>query len=280
MRKTFLQICLFLFLFSITLPIYAVEDVCWSQRWYKLYECRLEKVCSEYTSEKPTYRVEDYLPAEEMSNAIEGVIQQASEFYNAKGLYRENMGSIYKCAMIQSQKNSLEFLITQLKQESSGHLSDTLEWQMNQRINRLDISAGTIWCVLTDRDTIQNKLNILRETTHEACRYVNYLEYMKEYYSLPDVIANQLGEREWGYPLTEIPESIAGIHLEISEEIAHTYKVFPIAYHSYSEYENNFPIHFLLEVIKADFKLVRNRFHETLMPIAQLGYKVINAMSY
>jgi len=67
---------------------------------------------------------------------------------------------------------------------------------MEQRISRLELSADTIGCVLTDRETIQNKLNILKETTHEACRYVNYLEYMKEYYTAPDVIAEQLGDRE------------------------------------------------------------------------------------
>ena len=281
MRRTFLQIYIFtLILAWSSVSLYATDDICGSELWYGLYECRVENICSEYKSEKPTYRVEDYLPADEMINIVEDPVQQAPEFYNAKWLYRENMWNIYKCAMIQSQKNALEFLSGQFKQESSGHLSDTLEWQMELRMSRLDLSAGKIGCVLTDRETIQNKLNILRETTYEACRYVNYLEYMKIYYSEPGIIAQRLDDKEWWYPLIEIPERIAWIQWEIAEEISYTYKIFPIAYHAYSEYENNFPIHFLLEVIKADFKLVRNRFHETLMPLAQLWYKVINAMSY
>ena len=67
---------------------------------------------------------------------------------------------------------------------------------------------------------------------------------------------------------------------EIEDEIEHTYKVFPLAYSGYSDYENNFPIHFLLDIIKDDYKILRKKLYEVLMPIAQVWYKIINAMSY
>jgi len=72
------------------------------------------------------------------------------------------------------------------------------------------------------------------------------------------------------YTLTELPTIINSIETEIAQEISHSYKVFPIAYHAYSDYENNFPIHYLLEIVHADVILLKSRLYETLMPIAQL----------
>ncbi len=241
--------------------------------------------------------MEDYLDGNELLDSVNPNIWDSTsvspthEFDTAKKIYRDNMGNIYKCAIIQSQKNSLEFIKEQIKHEASGQLSDTLEWQIESRVNRLELSAGKIWCVLTDKKTIQNKLNILKETTHEICRYQNYLEYMKDYFSDIQLqalrynntsadrsdIQNIVDQTIW---IRDLPFAIADIKQEIAIESAHSYKVFPLVYHAYSEYENNFPIHFLLETIRGDFLVVRNRFYWTLMPLAQLGYKVINAMSF
>jgi len=200
------------------------------------------------------------------------------------------MGNIYKCGIVQSQRNALEKLWDFIKQESSGKLSDTIGTQIDQRINRIEIQSATIGCSLTDSDTIQNKRNILRETTYEACRYVSYLEYNKQYYKklsvfTPENIPPEALAAYWSgtldsYPVSELSAKVNSIQNEIAEEIAHTYKVFPIAYHAYSEYENNFPIHFLLEVVRADFLVLRRSLYQAIMPIAQVGLKVINAMSY
>jgi hypothetical protein len=72
------------------------------------------------------------------------------------------------------------------------------------------------------------------------------------------------------YTVTQLPTIINGIQTQIAKEISHSYKVFPIAYHAYSDYENNFPIHYLLEIVHADVLLLKTRLYETLMPIAQL----------
>ena len=293
MKKNILYILYFLamLLFLWTQTVSGADDICASELWYALYECRVENICLEYKSPKPTYRVEDYLDGPSVFNWIETKWSPTVELDTAKEIYRENMGNIYKCAIIGAQKNSLEFLWEQLKHESSGQLTDTLWWQIESRINRLDLSAEAIWCILTDRETIQNKLNVLKETSHEICRYTSYLEYMKSYYSNLELQADRYlsGIEEENdienfinrnIGITELPRVISNIKQDIAEESARSYRVFPLAYHAYSEYENNFPIHFLLEVIRSDFLVVRNRFYWTLMPLAQLGYKVINAMSY
>lgn len=261
--------------------VFSSEDSCWGQTGYGMYTCRVESICENYKSDKPSYTTEDYEEADSMEPEFHNQQSNAPAFEAAKEIYRENMSNIYKCSIIWAQINSLEFLKNQLTAESSWQLEDTIWWQIDVRINRLELSENTIWCSNTEKERVLNKLNVLKETTYEACRYVNYLEYLKSHYSTID---NNLPEDDNAIQSRYLPgefvDRIWWTQALIAEEIAHTYKVFPIAYHAYTEYENNFPIHFLLEIIRADFMILRDRMYETLMPIAQLWLKVINAMSY
>jgi len=276
--------------------VFWQEDFCGSQKWFSLYECRVTNVCEKYKSEKPVYASEKYMQASEVGQEFQNWNNQAPAIDEAKKIYRENMGNIYKCAMIQSQRNSLTSMKTSLKGESSWQLSDALEWQIEKRLDRLELSASSVWCSLTDNTTQQNKLNILRETTQQLCIYTSYLEYVKSYYEKtwasydstnPDDAqildnsynTNTLNQLTKVTP-TKLSSQINRNKNEIAREISQTYKVFPIAYQAYSEYENNFPIHVLLEVIKWDFLIVRQLMYQNLMPISQLWLKIINAMSF
>ncbi len=276
--------------FSLQSSSYAAEsDVCGSQNGFSMYECRVKNICETYKSEKPVYSVEEYESADGVGSQFQNAVSHAPALDAAKALYRKNIGNIYKCALIQAQKNSLTFLLEELQREASGELNDTVGGQIDLRITRLDRTAETLGCSLTDTQTIHNKLNILRETTTEACKYVSYLEYLKAHYAKADRFADA-GQMQASYGTDkkvsqkfttgEIPAIMSDIEGQIAEEIAHTYKVLPIAFHAYSEYENNFPIHFLLAIVRADFMILRQKLKENLMPIAQLGLKVIGAMSY
>jgi len=268
MKKQASIFCLSILLFSMCFTQTQAEegDICWDQDAYPLYECRVENICEQYKSPKPVY-----------NSALE----------TAKALYRENMGNIYKCAIIQTQINSLKNLEKFIKQESSGKLDDTIWGQLSLRVNRLELSSGTIGCTGADKQSIQNKFQILQETTYQACKHINYLEYLKSYYEKTnstfsdDEIESIYGENSFARKITpqDIEQDLNQRKNAVAEEISHTYQVFPIAYHAYSEYENNFPIHLLLEIIRADFTLLRENLRDNLMPIAQFGLKIINAMS-
>jgi len=126
----------------------------------------------------------------------------------------------------------------------------------------------------------------LYETTYQACKHINYLEYLKSYYerfenSYAENYEKQEGNNNFSGKINprDIENDLNTRKNAVGKEIAHTYEVFPIAYQAYSEYENNFPIHYLLEIIRADFLLLRQTLKESIMPIAQLGLKIINAMS-
>ncbi|MDP2396643.1 MAG: hypothetical protein Q8S84_04390 [bacterium] len=51
-----------------------------------------------------------------------------------------------------------------------------------------------------------------------------------------------------------------------------------MAFHALTEYENNISIHFLLELIKDDYIILREKLHEVINPINQVVYKISNAM--
>lgn len=264
--------------------VFWAEDTCETQSWYDLYNCRIKQVCEVYKPQKPTFKTTPYTKAETLSSSYIGADTPAPALWEAKRIYRENIGTIYKCVMVQAQKNALDFLKDQLKAEKSGKIDDTIGRQIEQRINKLDLTMNTLKCSFTEKDKFTIKKNLLDEATFEMCKYVSYLTYLREYYAstqnamgLNQDWANALFEQN--FQTSQIAERIEGIQGEIAAEINQTYKVFPLVFHAYSEYENNFPIHFMLEVIHADFILLRQKMYEVIMPIAQVGYKIINAMS-
>ena len=259
---------------------FASEDICGQQQWEALYNCRVQQVCDPYKSEKPVYNSEDFEPVWESQTAYHNQISRSPALDNAKRLHRENMNNIYRCWLIQSQRNALEFVERQIRQEASGQLADTIWNQITQRLQRLELSAGRIGCALTDTDTIHNKLNILRETTYQTCTYVNYLEWVREFHQDLSNNIKDSNEVRTAFPLWEVPTILSAVENDINREIDHTFQVFPLAYQAYSEYENHFPLHFMLTVIRWDYAILRDRLYEVLMPIAQLWYKVINAMSF
>jgi len=259
---------------------HANDAICGSQSWESLYNCRIEQICEGFKSEKPVYNSEDFEPISESQSAYHNQLSLSPALDNAKRLYRENMGNIYKCGLIQSQRNALEFLEEQIRQEASGQLADTIGNQISQRLQRLELSAGRIGCALTDTQTIHNKLNMLRETTYEACKYTNYLEWVREYHKNPNNNIRDTNNVRTRFPNQEFSAILNNIEEDINSEISHTFQVFPLAYQAYTEYENHFPLHFMLTVLRGDYAILRDRLYEVMMPIAQLGYKVINAMSF
>jgi len=104
-------------------------------------------------------------------------------------------------------------------------------------ISRLDISANTIGCTLADDETVHNKLNILKETSYQACKHVSYLEYLKTFYEKTNnLYSEQEAEEVYGTNIftdivtpQEISNDINTRKNAVAREISQTYKVFPIA---------------------------------------------------
>ena len=276
--------------------VYADEIWCETKSGYELYECRQEKICDPYENKEPVFTSDSYKEASEYLNILDTRENWAFIVLDeVKSEYRTNMNTIYSCAMIQTQLNTLESLIEDnlLKAEETGKLSWVIKNRIDIRTKKLDAAATKLECNRTNTEVIYNKQNINKQTTHEVCSYVTYLEYLREYYgNIPNILGlDSSDQKDWdengvadvqevqkAYTTSEISRLIQSVDTEIDKEIEHTYKIFPIAFQAYAEYENNYPLHFLLEIIREDFVLLRRSFHESLMPIAQVWYKIINAM--
>jgi len=136
-----------------------------------------------------------------------------------------------------------------------------------------------IKCVNTKTKTIQNKFNILNQSTYELCNYNSYLEYLKKYDSdINNVLFPKNSDKTKQYSIKDVSNIMTSIQNKINDEINHSYKIFPLAYTAYSEYENNYTIHILLKLIREDYIIFRDKLYSTINPIAQFIYKVANAM--
>jgi hypothetical protein len=54
------------------------------------------------------------------------------------------------------------------------------------------------------------------------------------------------------------------VNNEIDNEISRIFKVFPLAYYAYSEYEDNYVLHLLLTLIKQDYVTAREQLAKVL----------------
>lgn len=282
-KKIFL-ISLFLFTSA---PFVGAKDCETLTDEFEKYQCRSENVCKLYDENKKVFNAEKFKTAEsykdfELSDILITSGSEHKGIQKAVEVYKENMNSIYKCAIIWAQKNSLFRLLDLPVNEN---VKKSIEPKIQNLIQKLDIAANANKCLNIDTNTVFNKLSILRQTTYLTCDYNFYMEYLKNYYNNP---ANALwmdqkefdskNEEVKEYSLLEAANKITWAQSNIRQEISQAHKVFPIAFHAYSEYENNFPIHFLLELLKEDFYIFREKLHNVLNPINQVVYKISNAM--
>lgn len=282
---------------------------CGNQTNFELYECRIQNICEEYKPDKMIYASEDYKRASEYDNmSISEIVFISNHGQNkpielARQNYKESMSNIYKCAIIESQINSLEMVKEKLiVEDKTSELSQRLDKNIKEQIEKLNIKQKDL-CTGSEKKELFNKLNVLKQTTYETCRYIYYLDYLKYYYSdLSNVLGMNIPEdAQWngdiGYtelaPTKEEEKAwqksftVVGtanmqsnIMSQINEEIDHTKRVFPVVFYAYGEYESNYPLHVILEVIKEDFMVFREKLYKAIWPINQLWYKVMNAMSY
>lgn len=235
-----------------------------TNQWFDLYKERVKNICEEYKTKKELINIEDKYTEIDWNYSLDSVVKD----------YKTDMNNIYKCALITIQKKSLLLIKDDLAKKNPIILEKV--WQkIDSQISKLDATNSSLWCKNNDDKSSIVKLNVLQQSTYETCKYVNYLQYLNEY---TDNIPWWLGSVKEEYSTSEIILLNNQRKNQIQYEIDHAYKVFPMVFHALTEYENNITIHFLLELIKDDYVLFREKLHEVLNPINQVVYKISNAM--
>lgn len=270
--KKYFFIITFLLFFSINNNSFAEDLICETKNWFDKYQCRVQQICNPYIKIDEKTKYEPVV--------ITSIYPQVSEDYwieEVKDEYRTNMNSIYSCWILKSQKKSLKNTSNLVEIEKSWELWDKIIKPIQERLSKIELSSKALKCK-DIWDKIYNKQFVLQQTTYELCKYVNYLEYLKEYNSTLEnsIKSDEKGKSFW---ISDLLNKNDNTKDEINNEIEHSFKVYPIVFNSYSEYENNFPIHILLELIRDDFATFRDKLYKTISPINQLVYKISNAMS-
>ena len=275
MKKLFLFLVIFLYFFQNTTFAEDCEYEDYDPFWK--YECRVRENCKIYKDNQVFI---------DTSNKERKFIVSASTSYNdaieeinnAVETYNKNMNDIYKCALINVQYNSFDLILKKISTNES--LKKSIEPKIKEIKQKLSViwSSENLKCKNINKN-IQLKQNVLKQTTYEICKYSFYMTYLKEHYSnFKNVSPKDISENKQ-VQLVDFSEISKDINFKIDVELKKAYKIFPIAFASYSEYESYFPVHYLLDTLKYDFITFRQKLHEVLTPINQVVYKISNAMS-
>ena len=233
---------------------------------YSLYECRIESICNQRKPDKMIFNTDKdekkYLKLEPWYNNF---------LWENKQKYRDNMNNLYKCALIQLQTNAITYVEWEMK-NSDEDVRKKIEPKISQKKQNLKTAASRYECADIDNLSIYNKSSVLQQSSYEICKYLNYLDYLDTYSdTLSNVVTNSV-------TATELANNQIQTKQAIIDEQNHVIRVFPLAYTAYAQYESHITTHFMLELIREDFLILKNRLHKVLGPISQLLYKANNSM--
>lgn len=255
--------------------------------WYSLYEERVSNFCKEYKindgSSEIIYTIwkdDQFLNLDNLEWVTQNY-KKSKSIDLAKEQYRKNMDNIYWCATnvvyYRALKQVKEELISK-SPELNSKLKNKLDWEIKAIEQK--ISQNSNKCKVTsEKSTSIIKKSVLKQTTYEVCKYSFYLEYLKTFNEKMAALDDETkNNQNYTKAIQTILQEEANKKNQIQKEIEDAYKVFPVAFKAYSEYENNITIHIYLELLREDYNLLREWLHKSINPINQVVYKISNAM--
>lgn len=293
--KIFTQIILIFFIFWIVDTTFAEDN---KDPAFKLYENRVETlICWEY---KPKAETEalltkeiKYLNPYKKWETATWVSDLSNDNFidKAKTTYKETMNNMYKCALLKIQIKELWNIKKLINVDKTWELGKSISQKIDGKITKLKTIANNWWqawswsCIVTKEDKEFSKKEVLQNVTYETCKYVSYLDFLRSYYTNTQNLTYQQASEnikndEILFPtINWLTKEFNSLQTDIDNEEKHVVTTFPIAFQSYNEYSYNYPLHVLLELIKEDLMIFRDKLHAAINPINQVVYKISNAMS-
>ncbi len=296
-KKIISSIIMLSIIFSIYNTSFAEEK----NTLYEGYKKNVETYCINanfYTQEdkwnKYIYKYKEYQKyyptVEELKNnsKIKAFLNQNDFALKAiKQIYRDTQNEIYKCWLISAQYKSMKLLENLTKADKTWTLKILIKNKIKPKIKRLKQINSQ--CKLPENNISISKKNILDQSTFELCKYSFYLDYLDSYYSkIDNILWIDETKLKWktkkAYEnISYNPDVIAGLKSQIQNNISseknHSYQIYKLAFTAYSEYQNNYPIHLALWLLKDNLIIYRENLYKAISPINQVVYKIIHAMS-
>ena len=261
--------------------------------WYELYQERVTCFCDEYkqndASSETVYLLSESDGYPNLSGS--GVFQTIGasiswDIEKSKAQYRKNMDNIYNCATYLSTYRAIKLVKDKLAKESAqlnARLSPKLDNQLQQIKSKMQWQENK--CKVEWKSDNIIKKSVLKQTTYELCRYRFYLEYLKEHNNNLANLVENFDEKDFDTTSPKNQIWVSGALKDyikkmnaIDKEANEVIEVYPIAFKAFSEYENNLVVHIMLELLREDFIVLREKLHQNLNPINQVVYKIANAM--
>lgn len=305
MKKITTIIILFTFTFYLLPKIVSADnwsDWCMWNVWYQnydneclwkkdfeLYECRVKNICNPCSNNwsQKLFKTENYEKWENYRESTSMWDKINAPFDEAKTLYRDNMNSIYWCALLDAQERWLKTVKDKLlKVDTTWIIKTNVEERISSQEIKLEAKKSALNCNWKWNWVLFTKKEVLDETTQELCKYIFYLDYLKSYYtSVENIswISKEDQELMWTWTqsvvIQKVWQDFWNMKKRIEDEEYNSYKIFPLAFSAYNEYENNFQLHFILTIIREDYIIVRDLLAKVLWPVNQLVYKIKDCMS-
>lgn len=274
------------------ITIFAKESdltKCIEKKDYELYKCQVSNIClkQEYWKNAKKVVALDKFYEKDISydkikdwTIIPKLLEESLwNIEKAKILYRENQNKIYKCAIINSQISEFENIKEILNStDKTGILKEIIK-KLDAKKKKLEKIAKNKCIITTESSNRKKQIKkiVLDQSTLELCNYRYYLEYLDN--RTEENIKDSFPKGKNYVSYKYITELISKKKSEIKKEIDHSFKLYPLAFESYIQYDSFLKIHILLELLKADYRVFRNKLYLALRPINQLVYKIINAQS-
>jgi len=247
---------------------------CSWKKWFELYTCEKKEICNKENFWQIQWK---------KIVSLNQTYKKDTSFSSAKSIYRNNQNLIYKCAILNSQEKAIRELNEKLVNytDKTGILKTRIIPKINKKLAKINqlLSANKCKVIGPNSWTKQVLKKItLDQSTLEYCNYRYFLKYL-----------NELEEKNWAeknfpknaksIPATKLKEIISENKNTILNEINHTDDLYPIAYQTYAQYDSFIKIHIILELLKEDYRVLRDKLYQVLHPINQVVYKIINAQS-
>lgn len=217
----------------------------------------------------------------------------AEALIKAKNAYRENMNNIYKCSLLKVQIRWIEHIKEILsKTDKTWDLLKNIDAKLESNKNKLKAKSDTLCKNESSENTKKDdKKEILNNVTLQTCTYLSYLTYLEKYVeNIENITKNNANSNQssvtdavnkinWTNTIAWISKIYSNMISDIQKEEKNTTNIFQVAFQSYIEYESNYVLHVLLQLLKEDYIVFREKLNSVINPINQLVYKISNAMT-